>query len=76
MGEEETDVVTMGVPVELATNDVGVAIGEGVEPHRPLIEGIVRRDMTDYIHQLAYLLRLLQLGLDPLEHLAGISGIS
>jgi hypothetical protein len=56
MGEEETDVVTVCMPVELSTNDVGVTVCESVEPHRPLIESIMRRDMPDYIHELPYFL--------------------
>lgn len=76
VGEKETDVVAMGMSVELSPDYVGVTVSEGVEPHRPFIKGIMRRDMTDYIDKLAYPLRLLQFCLDPLEHLARICGIS
>ena len=68
--------VAMAVPVELAADDIGVTVGEGVEAHGPLVESTFRRYMSNNVNLLVFLLGFLQLLLDPLEHCAWVSGVS
>ena len=57
MREKQLDMIGMGMPVELTSNYIGVTVSEGVESHRPLVQGIARWDVTDDIHILSNFLR-------------------
>ena len=58
MREKQLHMIGMGMPVELTPNRVGVTVSEGVESHRPFVQGIARRDVADDIDILPNFLRL------------------
>lgn len=53
---EEGHMVGVGVAVELASDQVGIAINQSVEPNGPVIQVVVGRDVPDQIHELLVLL--------------------
>lgn len=73
---EESDMIAVGVAVELAADVVAVSFGQGIEAHCPIIHSRCWRNMPDNVDKLAGLFRSLKLALDPFEHLSGISWVS